>query len=205
MRTGADPSVSHYDDARLRMVTRVRGFGIVCLTLVCVLTGLAASASAATTCKTVTEVVHVHRTDSVWRIVRGRRVRVHVRSTVAIKKHVRVCESANLSMTTTSVPSSGGSVTINYAATNATKCTLSATPAFWTGSNPISVNCRDSYRFTVSAATAGRHWTFRFTAKNRYGQVVSSAGTLTQQAPPPPPPRPPVRTVRQRQLVGLGR
>jgi hypothetical protein len=119
----------------------------------------------------------------------GRRVRVRVRKTVAVKKHVRVCESATLSLTTTSVPSSGGSVTLNYASTNAASCTLSAAPAFWTGSNPASVNCRGSYSFTVSAANASRQWTFQFTAMNHYGQVVSSAGTLVQQAPPGPPVR----------------
>jgi len=201
---------------RRRVVGHARILAIVCLVGLGLLAGFAASASAAGTCKNVSElvhlrrvvlvwrVVHLRRVVLVWRVVHHRRVRVRVAETITVRRRVRmartatvrrrvrVCESASVSLSTASVPSSGGAVTVRYGSSGAATCTLISSPALWRGADPARVDCRGAYTFTLPAAGALRRWTLRFTARNRFGQVVSSSTTLTQQAPPAPPPGPPV-------------
>jgi hypothetical protein len=94
----------------------------------------------------------------------------------------------SLSISATTVPSTGGSITLSYSGTNATTCTFSSTPAFWPGDNPVTVNCSDTYTAAVKPSTTQQQWTFTFTATNSAGQSTSSTQTLTELAPPAPPP-----------------
>lgn len=150
------------------MTARGRALLVVFLAAIgCI--GFVASASAASsakTCKTVIVATHVnHRT---------------------IRRHVRVCETAAISLSATSVPYSGGQVTIRFTSTQATTCTLGSSPAFWAGRNPTPVRCRGSYIATVPATNDARQWTFRFLVRNRYKQVVAVARVLVEQANPVP-------------------
>jgi len=95
--------------------------------------------------------------------------------------------TATLAISPSIVPSTGGSVVLSFSSSNASSCSLSSAPAFWTGSNPESVSCNGTYTATVAPSTTGQQWTFTFTAANSAGQSVSSTQTLTEQAPPPKP------------------
>lgn len=91
--------------------------------------------------------------------------------------------TATLAIGTSSVPSTGGSVALNYSSSNASTCTLASTPAFWSGADPVTVECNGSYRANVSAATSARQWTFTFTASTSAGQSAVSSQTLIELAP----------------------
>lgn len=92
--------------------------------------------------------------------------------------------TAALSISASSVPSTGGSVTLSYSSSNASTCTLSSTPAFWTGADPATVNCNGSYAANAPATTSAQQWTFTFTATTSTGQIAVSSQMLTQAAPP---------------------
>lgn len=94
--------------------------------------------------------------------------------------------TAQLSLSATTVPSSGGVVVLTFSSTNATSCTLESLPALWTGANPAQVDCNGSYSATISLTTAQQQWTFTFTATSSAGQSISSSQTLTQDAPAAP-------------------
>lgn len=112
----------------------------------------------------------------------------------SVQRSVRVTQAAavpaaptaTLSISAASVPATGASISLTYSSANATSCTLSASPAFWTGANPARVNCTGTYGTTIPAGTAERTWTFTFTATNAAGRSASASQTLTQQAPPVP-------------------
>ena len=95
-----------------------------------------------------------------------------------------VSPTASLSISTTSVPASGGSFTLSYSSSNASSCTLSSTPAFWSGSNPVTVNCSGSYRGSVAAMPTGEQWTFTFTAMTAAGETAVSSQVFSELAPP---------------------
>ena len=164
-------------------MARVRVLAVVGLTALGILSGLASAASAATTCKTVAHVHHGKRLVVIRRVVHGKRVHIKVWRAYTTTQHVKMCETATLSLSQHSVPSTGGSVAIRYASTNASRCTLSSSPAFWTGANPTPAACHGTYTATIPAAASKRQWTFHFTAKNRFGQSVSVTQTLVAQAP----------------------
>jgi hypothetical protein len=88
------------------------------------------------------------------------------------RRRERLCETAAIGLTRPTVTAVGGTVTVHYASTQATECTLAATPLIWHGRNPAPVRCRGEYTFHVVPANAGRSWTFRFVARNRYGEVI---------------------------------
>lgn len=94
--------------------------------------------------------------------------------------------TALLSISRGSVPSTGGSVVLSFSSANAATCSLSSTPALWTGSNPASVDCNGRYTATAAPSTTARHWTFTFTATSASGQSSSASQTLTELAPPAP-------------------
>ncbi len=187
------------------LTTRLRIWLIIGIGVLCVLGGLATAASAATTCSTIAEVHHGTHLVYLYRVVHGKRVHVYRRETVIVHHrrkvvrvpvkvrrpytttvHVQVCETALISIDQASVPSTGGSTTIHYTSSNASSCTLSTNPAFWSGTNPAPVACDGTYAVTIPASESGRQWTFSFTARNRLGQSATSTLTLTQQAPPVP-------------------
>ncbi|HLX32987.1 MAG TPA: G1 family glutamic endopeptidase [Gaiellaceae bacterium] len=91
--------------------------------------------------------------------------------------------TATLSLAPQTVPYSGGQITLTYSATNATTCTLAASPAFWTGSNPATVSCNSSYQGTLPLTLSSGQWTFTFTATSAGGKRATSTQTLTQQSP----------------------
>jgi len=160
--------MSEHDARRTlrRRFTAPRVVGLfVALLIVVASAGFTGSASAATsarTCKVVTVVTHPHHR--------------------TVRRRARLCETATISLTTRTIPSGGGTFTLRYAATNWTSCTLAASPAFWVGRNPTRVNCRDGYTSHVPSTVNGRSWTFRFTARNRYGELATVAIVLRQQA-----------------------
>jgi hypothetical protein len=145
---------------------RARTLVIGVLTLM-VSIGAVAFASAApsgSTCKTVTVTTrsHGHTTH----------------------RRARVCETAAIGLDHTSVTAVGGTVTVHYAATHATACTLAVSPSIWHAKNPTPVRCRGAYTFHVPPANAGRRWTLRFTARNQYRQIVGVARVLVATSAP---------------------
>jgi hypothetical protein len=106
--------------------------------------------------------------------------------------------TATLSITPSSVPATGGSAVLSFSSSHASSCTVSSTPAFWTGANPTTVNCNGSYTATLASTTTEQQWSFTFTATNAAGQSTSATQTLTELAPPAPipsaPPIPPPTT-----------
>ena len=93
--------------------------------------------------------------------------------------------TASLSISPSTVPSTGGSILLTYSASNASSCTLSSTPALWNGANPVNVGCSGTYMASVPPGTTQRSWTFAFTATNAAGESTSASQTLTQLAPAP--------------------
>ena len=190
-----------------RVMGRLRVSLVVGLSALGLLCGLASSASAATTCKTVTQVHHGTHLVFVWHVVHGKRVHVYRRETVIVRHtrkvilvavtvrrayattaHVKVCETAVLSIGVKGVPSTGGSAVLRYSSKNASSCTLASSPTFWTGTSAKSVACNATYDAVVPPSSSQREWTFRFTAKNRDGQSISSTQTLIEYAPVIPGP-----------------
>lgn len=148
------------------MSTRVRRFTVGVLTLL-VSVGAVAFASAAPSgaaCKTVTVTTrsHGHTTH----------------------RRARVCETAAIGLTRTSLTAVGGTITVHYASTHATACTLAVSPGLWGGKNPMPVRCRGSYTVHVGAADPRRSWTFRFRARNQYRQVVGVERVLVATSAP---------------------
>lgn len=92
--------------------------------------------------------------------------------------------TASLTISTDTISSAGGSITLTYSSKNASSCTLASTPSFWTGSNPATVNCNGTYQATVPSTSVQGEWFFTFTATNAAGQSASATQTLTEQAPP---------------------
>jgi hypothetical protein len=95
--------------------------------------------------------------------------------------------TATLTVSPSTMASTGGSLTLAYSAQGAATCTLSSSPAFWTGTNPASVNCTGSYKATVPSTTAERQWTFTFIATSADGHASTATQRLTEEAPPTTP------------------
>ena len=90
--------------------------------------------------------------------------------------------TASLTASAQSLPWTGGDVTLTYSSTDATSCALTASPALWSGSNPLPVACNGSTPVTVPGSLSGQQWSVTFTATGSGGQKTSST-TLTRQAP----------------------
>lgn len=103
---------------------------------------------------------------------------------------------ATLTVSPSTMASTGGSLTLAYSAQGAATCTLSSSPTFWTGTNPASVNCTGSYKATVPSTIAERQWTFTFTATSADGQVSAATQRLTEEATTTVPPTTPT-TINQ--------
>jgi hypothetical protein len=96
-----------------------------------------------------------------------------------------VLPTATLELSESSVPSSGGNVTLTYASTNATTCSLSSVPSLWTsGSTPV--ECNGSYLVKVVPASQQQEWVFTFTATSSGNESASASQRLIQEAPPQP-------------------
>lgn len=91
--------------------------------------------------------------------------------------------TARLSVTPGNLTYTGGSTTIAWSSGNATRCTLSASPAFWSGANPVRVRCHGRMSFTLPTVSASGHWTFKFTAR-RDKRAATARRSLAMQAPP---------------------
>jgi len=78
----------------------------------------------------------------------------------------------------------GGRATIKWSAAHATRCTLSSTPRFWAGKNPVRVKCNGRITPNVAAADFPLHWTFTLKARNAKGQVAKVRRTLVVHKPP---------------------
>ncbi len=153
------------------MRPRLRGL-VVALAAIAISVGgtaLAAAAPPARVCRTITVVTRAHG------------------GTTRRREHL--CETAAIGLTRTSVTAIGGSITVHFAATQATECTLAVTPAVWRGRNPAPVHCRGKYTFHVPPANPGRTWKFTFLARNRYREV---AGAVTSLVATPAPTNLPV-------------
>jgi hypothetical protein len=93
--------------------------------------------------------------------------------------------TASLTISPQSLPYTGGSVTLTHSSSNATSCSLSASPALWSGSNPLSVPCNGSTNLTgIPSEAYERQWTLTFTATSAAGQSATANGVLMQAAPP---------------------
>jgi hypothetical protein len=97
---------------------------------------------------------------------------------------VRSCTTATLRVSSASLLATGGTVVIHYSASGASTCSMKATPIFWRGRNPATVRCSGSYTVRVPPAYSRRAWTFRFTARNRFGQATTATRVLHATAPP---------------------
>jgi Peptidase A4 family len=91
--------------------------------------------------------------------------------------------TAALSISASSVPSTGGTLTLSYSSSSAATCTLASTPAFWAGADPATESCNGSYHASVPAATTAGQWTFTFVATSGGGQTATSSQVLVQPAP----------------------
>jgi Peptidase A4 family len=78
----------------------------------------------------------------------------------------------------------GGHVSLAWSSSHATRCTLSASPRFWTGANPARVRCRGKIRVTVPAVALGSRWKFTFKASTGKGRSTVVHRTFALQAPP---------------------
>lgn len=95
--------------------------------------------------------------------------------------------TASLHASPPTVPSTGGVVTVRLGSRAASACTLSSTPAMWTGADPFPVSCQGSYTFKIPVSGAARQWTLTFDAIDRSGLKAASSQVVTQSAPPGPP------------------
>ena len=114
-------------------------------------------------------------------------VRAYGTGSRSVRRSVKVAQAAaasqptaSLSLSSSSVPWTGGSVVLSFSSSNATSCSLSSTPAFGTASNPLSVACKGTYTANVPPSTSQQSWTFTFTAKNASGHSASTSQTLTE-------------------------
>ncbi len=92
--------------------------------------------------------------------------------------------TANLSISTNNISYAGGNVSLTYTSENASSCTLSSTPALWTGNNPATVSCNGNYSLTLGQSTSQQQWVITFTATASNGQSIVANQELTQEAPP---------------------
>jgi Peptidase A4 family len=90
--------------------------------------------------------------------------------------------TASLTASTPTLPWTGGDITVTYSSTNATSCALTASPALWTGSNPLPVPCNGSTPVTVPGSLSAGQWSVTFSASGPSGQTTAST-TLTRQPP----------------------
>ncbi len=109
----------------------------------------------------------------------------------SVRREVRLTEAgtppsqlptASLTVSTPSLPWTGGDVTFTYSSTNATSCALTASPALWSDSNPLPVPCNGSTPVTVPSSLTTGQWNVTFTASGPGGQTTASTA-LTRQAP----------------------
>jgi hypothetical protein len=148
----------------MRVRLRAGAVAVTAAVVCAVAAGLASAAAPAKVCKVVTVTSRSHGTTT--------------------RQRKRVCETAAIGLTRSTVTAVGGRVTVHYAATQATVCTLAVTPAIWHGKNPAPVRCRGAYTFHVPPASPGRTWTFRFTARNPYREITAATRNLVATPAP---------------------
>jgi hypothetical protein len=90
---------------------------------------------------------------------------------------------AHFSVSPASMTYRGGRVLLRWSASNAKRCTLRSSPAFWSGPNPSRVRCRGRLVGTLPAVDKRFGWKFTFTATNKKGKAV---GRRTFAIQPPP-------------------
>jgi Peptidase A4 family len=102
---------------------------------------------------------------------------------VAVTASPRRRPRARLSVSPANLTYSGGNTTIAWSSANATLCTLSASPAFWSGANPARVRCHGRMSFTLPVVAGSQHWRFTLTAR-RGIRAATARRSLSMQAPP---------------------
>ena len=90
--------------------------------------------------------------------------------------------TATLSLSSNTITSAGGIVTLTYSSDNATSCTLTSSPSIWTTAT-APAGCNGTYEDDVPSTTTAQEWTFTFAADNSDGQSATSSQTLVQSAP----------------------
>jgi hypothetical protein len=90
--------------------------------------------------------------------------------------------TAMLALSSNSVTSAGGTVTLTYSSENATTCTLTSSPVIWTAAT-VPANCNGTYVDTVAPSATAQEWTFTFTASNSSDISATQTQTLVQTAP----------------------
>ncbi len=146
---------------------RAGALAVLVVAVCAVAAGSAVAAPPAKSCRIVTVTARAHGTTT--------------------HRRARVCETAAIGLTRATVTAVGGAVTVHYAATHATECTLAVTPTIWRGRNPAPVLCRGAYTFHVPPANGPRSWTFRFTARNAYREITGATRSLVATAAPANP------------------
>ena len=91
---------------------------------------------------------------------------------------------AHLAVSPAALTYLGGRATIKWSATHAKRCTLSSSPRFWTGKNPVRVKCNGRITPDIAAADFPLRWTFTLKATNAKGQVAKVRRTLVVHPPP---------------------
>jgi hypothetical protein len=90
--------------------------------------------------------------------------------------------TATLALSSNSLTSAGGTVTLTYSSQNATSCSLTSSPSIWaTATEPAS--CNGTYSYVVTPSTTAQEWTFTFTASNSSGVSATQTQTLVEAAP----------------------
>ncbi len=93
--------------------------------------------------------------------------------------------STTLSVVPTSVPWTGGTVTLTFSAPSAATCSLTSTPSLWSAAS-VSVPCTGTLQVTLARTQSKQSWSITFNATATTGQTGAATQTLTQSGPPPP-------------------
>jgi peptidase A4-like protein len=91
---------------------------------------------------------------------------------------------ARFSVTPGRLPYLGGRTVLAISASNAKRCTLAASPRFWSGPNPQRVRCHAQYAVTLPALTLPARWTFTLKARGSSRKAAVVRRTLTVQGAP---------------------
>jgi hypothetical protein len=96
--------------------------------------------------------------------------------------------TSSLLLSPASLPSAGGTVAVDFTASNATQCTLASTPALWSGPDPMTVKCGGHYIVAAGPTTTPAQWSVVFTATSSTGSTATSTQQLTEDATATPGP-----------------
>jgi hypothetical protein len=117
---------------------------------------------------------------SVWEVVASKTIPQGTTTTTT--PPTSPAPTVTLALSSNSLTSAGGTVTLTYSSENATTCTLTSSPSIWTTATET-VACEGTYDDTVAPSSTAQEWTFTFTATNSSDTSATQAQTLVESAP----------------------